>query len=458
MVSRGVKKPYIQTLGNSAVSVAGSLHHLRFKKYSILLDCGMAQGFDIMTAYKTNKEQVKKVKTKDVDYIILSHCHQDHSGLIPAMYAKSCHAHVYVPEGSIDFLKLLWEDSLKIHQQDCLKLQHKHNIKASPLFDEDDIAEALNRVIEIPYNEPYKIAEDITLTFIPAGHIIHSAQILVELQDGNIIKRVGYTGDVGGPNLQPYTEPRQDLPFVNVLIGESTYCTPTRPEKARDRSKDIEKLYSAINQFNKILVPCFSLQRTQIMLKLFRDLGINQQIPIYLDSPLAARFCAMWDTSDEWQEIMSRVKVIDSYDASQGLQFSNEHCIILSASGFLTGGRIMNHLKTALPKGNNCLMFIGYAGENNLASQIKQGQKEVNVDGDIIRNNINIIELRSFSSHASYEALMEYYNKLRYDKILLVHGEMDGKIEFAHTLQQKLIEQGKSSRVIASNMDTKISF
>lgn len=260
---------------------------------------------------------------------------------------------------------------------------------------------------------------------------------------------------------QPYTEPIEPLPFCNLLIGESTYNVPTRPNKARDRAKDLEKIQSVVEEFNKVLIPCFSLQRTQVMLRLLYILAVDLDCPIYLDSPLASKFCAMWQDDEEysWQDIMSHVKVIDSYESSLALQESNERCIILSASGFLQGGRIMNHLKASLDNPNTCIVFCGFAGENNLASQIKAGQKEVNIDGTIVKNRANIVELRSFSSHASYEELMQYYGKdTRYDKLALHHGEFEPKVAFAIALQNKLITQGKSSRVIAVNADSKTYF
>lgn len=458
---KGTSRPYVQFLGNSAIDVAGSLNLLRFKRYCLILDTGWAQGFDVMTSYRQNKEAVKKVKCKEIDYIVLTHCHLDHHGLCPALFAKGCHAHIYAPQGSISFIKLMWEDSLKIHLQDCQKLQSKHGIKANPLYSPADIENALNRIIEVPYNAPYQINDSITLTYYPAGHILHSAQVYLELKEGNIIKRVGYTGDIG-LKPQPYTEFIEPLPFCNLLIGESTYSTPTRPDKARDRAKDIEKIQSVVEQFDRILIPCFSLQRTQVMLRLLYQLSVFEKRPIYLDSPLASKFCAMWNNVDEdctWQEIMSKVKVIDSYESSIALQESNEPCIIISASGFLQGGRIMNHLKASLDKSSTCIVFCGFAGENNLASQIKAGQKEVNIDGTIVKNKANIVELRSFSSHASYEELMQYYAEdTRYDKLALHHGNFEPKVAFANTLQNNLIAQGKSSRVIAVNADSKIYF
>ena len=127
MTSKGTSRSYIHFLSNAAVDVTGSCHHVRFKKYSILLDCGMIQGMgDIVSDYKANLAQLKKIKSRDVDFIILNHSHLDHVGLAPALYAKGCNAHLYVPTGSTDFLKLLWEDSLKIMLSDCLKIQNKH--------------------------------------------------------------------------------------------------------------------------------------------------------------------------------------------------------------------------------------------------------------------------------------------------------------------------------------------
>lgn len=459
MVSgKGTSRPYVQFLGNSAIDVAGSLNLLRFKRYCLLLDAGWAQGFDVMTSYRQNKDQIKKVKCKEIDYIILSHLHIDHTGLVPSLFAKGCHAHVYVPLGSIPFLKLMWEDSFKIHLQDCQKLQNKHGTKATPLYSPADIESALNRIVEIPYNAPYQINETITLTYYPAGHILHSAQVYLEFREGSVIKRVGYTGDIG-IRLQPYTKPIEPLPFCNLLIGESTYNTPTRPNKTRDRAKDLEKIQSVVEEFNKVLIPCFSLQRTQVMLEVLCSEIKTGNKTIYLDSPLASKFCAIWNDSLKWQDIMKQIKVIDSYESSVALQESNEHCIILSASGFIQGGRIISHLKTALDKPTTCVIFCGFAGENNLASQIKGRQKEVNIDGTIVKNRANIVELRSFSSHASYEELMMYYGKdIRCDKLALHHGEFEGKVAFANTLQNNLIAQGKSSRVIATNADTKIYF
>lgn len=458
---KGTAKPYVKFISGSATGVTGSAHLVRFKNYGILLDCGLEQGHDIMTDYQANKDFLHKIRVKDIQYIILSHCHVDHSGLIPALFAKGCQAHVYVPTGSTPLLRLLWADSLKIHQSDCLKLQKKHGRKFAPFFTEDDIDTALGRCIEIGFNEETALNQDVKFEYLSAGHIIYSAQIYLELRQGYQIYRVGYTGDIGGFTPRPFTTPRQSMPFCDLTIGECTYNTPTRPNSVKDRPKDVEKIISVVNESHKILFPCFSLQRTQeLLLNLYMlwEMKDLPDIPIYLDSPLAIKICNMWPDVELWDEVMNwkNLKFINEVTDSKALQMSNEHCIIVSASGFLNGGRVLSHLITVLPNENNTIMFIGYAGENNLASKIKANEPIVEVNGVLVENKAKIVELRSFSSHASYEELMDYYTEIPYNKICLVHGEMNGKVEFAKALKDKLASNGKSARVIAVNADTKI--
>lgn len=456
---KGTSKPYVSFIGNSAIDVTGSMHLVRFQKYVILLDCGLIQLNDPISSYKANQQQLKKVKPTDIDYIILSHCHVDHSGLIPALFARGCHAHVYVPKNSKKYLYLLWQDSMKIMQSDCEKL-NKHGIKASPFYNLEDINKTLGRCIEVGYNYEYAMHESIKFQYYAAGHIICSAQIVLTLIDGFVKKRVGYTGDIGNNNGY-YIDLRQSLPFVDLLIAENTYNQPTRPNKTKDRIKDLEKITTVCSQSNKILIPTFSLQRTQEILTLLYVLQYEQNlinIPIYLDSPLAQKICEIWDNNSFQTQVMMmpNLHIITDWKESQVLQNSNEHCIVLAASGFLNGGRALSHLKTLLPDVNNHVLFIGYSGENNLASQIKNGDKYVIVDGTVVQNNANITSLYSFSSHCSYEELLEYYTNLRFNKIAMVHGDMKYKSEFCNILQNKIHEMGNSAKVVCVNEGTKI--
>lgn len=461
-MGKGIARPYVKFPSNASVTVAGSAHFVRFQEYGILLDCGIAQGGTIEGDYQRNKELLKSLRVKDIFWVILSHCHGDHGSLIPALYAKGCQAHFFVPKGSVPFLKLLWGDCLKIHQSDCLKLTNKHGKGYSPLYTANDIETALSRCIEIDYHEKVRLTKNIWFEYYPAGHIIHSAQVYLSMTQGYQEYRVGYSGDVGGPTLRPYTEPYEPLPFVDMLIHECTYCQPGRVNSFKDRPKDIEKIETVVRDSHRVLFPAFSLARTQELLTALYQMWVDgllpSDIPVYLDSPLAIKMCNIWPETGDWKAVMNwpNLKFVTDTMESKRLQMSNHKAIIIAASGMMQGGRVVSHLTTFLPNPNNSICFIGYSGDLTLASKIKADEPFVEVNGAVIENKAKIVDLRSWSSHASYEELMDYLTTLRYNKVCLVHGNMEGKVEFAKTLKEKLVEQGKSSRVVVVNQDSKI--
>lgn len=454
---KGVNKPSIQILGNSAIDVAGSINLVRYGRYCMLLDCGMAQGFgDAISNWKANRDQLKKLKPKEIDWVILSHTHSDHCGLIPALFAKGSHAHVYVPAGSIDILRLMWEDSVKIMKSDMEKAKRK-GVKCPPFYDEDDVEIALNRCIEVDDRDIQWLLPTLSFNYINAGHVLYAKQIYIEMKCGNVTKRLGYTGDIGGKTARIFAYERDTMPFVDTLLTESTYCSPARKNSFKDRQNDIDKIKTVVDQANKILIPCFSFNRTQEILHILYSNGIMDKLPVYLDSPLAIKLCEIWPEIGGWPVQMKKVHVVKDKEDSIRLQNSNEHCIVISASGFLQGGRIVNHLKTALPDSRNHVLFVGYSGDNGLASDIRSGIKEVKIDGELIANRANITDLRSFSSHASYEELCEYLlDETRYLRLIVAHGNYEPKVKFCQMLKDKLADQGKSARVICSQQDTRV--
>lgn len=458
-ISSGVKKPLINFIGNSSTDVTGSCHQIKFKNYNILLDAGLIQTNNIVSDYKANRDFVKKVKPREIHYIIISHMHQDHTGLLPPLYAKGCQAHIYIPKGSISIMRIMLNDSVKIMQQDSDRLTRKHGIKASALATPQDVEKVLDRCIEVCYNTPMQIAEGVTFTYYPAGHIIHSAQIYLELKEGYVTKRVGYTGDIGSLDTHVSVEPRQDLPFVNVLIGEATYCQEGRSYSIKkDRWFDRQMMVSAIKDYNKILIPVFSLQRTEdILHELYQLDDNNGNIPtVYLDAPLASKIFSAWDGDIQYLKDWDKLKVINEYPQSQALQLSDEHCVIVSSSGMLSAGRALSHLKTLLPSPKNCVLFCGYSGDNTLATEIKRGAKEIKLDGELVANRAQIYCLNTFSSHANNSQLVEYYKGLSFDKLCLVHGSFGDKAKFGEKLQWELTKEGKSSRVVCVNEDSRI--
>ena len=466
MKNKPIKRSYISCIGASACEVTGSAYLVNHKEYQILLDCGMIQGHgDIYSNYLANYDQAHKLKPKMIDSVLISHANLDHHGLTPYLYGHGCKATTFVPEGNKKYLQLLWEDSFNIMQSDCLKIQKKKGRKATPLYSKEDIDIALSHVVEIPYNYTIHIGKDITFEFLPAGHIQHSASIYLILTRGYIKKTLWYSGDLGPNTKQMYVEGKEFPKQFDVGIAETTYNVPTRVSKPRDREKDLEKIVSIINEYDRTIFPAFALNRSQVIItelyNLWKQGKIPNDIKIYFDAPLGIRISNCWD-GEEWEEIWNNwsnlIKLTD-YASSQEVQKKKEKCIVVAGSGMCTSGRILSWLKNSINNPKDHLVFIGYCPPDGLAADIKSNKKYITIDDVTVENKCNYTELVSFSSHASYEELMDYYgNILKYDKIALVHGEFEPKVAFANTLQNNLIAQGKSSRVIATNADTKIYF
>ena len=365
-------------------------------------------------------------------------------------------AHIYVPQGSLPIMRIMLEDSAKIMESDAIKLQNKHGIKAPALATIEDVDKAMQWCIEVPFNKPTEIVGGAILTLYDAGHIIHSAQGVIEFKQGYAVKRVGFTSDICNEAKSKSVRPLQSLPRVGILVSECTYSDPTRCySMKKDRWYDEQLMLTAINQYHRILIPVFSLQRLEDILEVLKKLDVTKQI--YVDTPLGERIYRAWPEELDYERTIN-VKFISSWEESQTIQQSNEPCIIIASSGMLTAGRAVQHLKYLLPNPNNAILFVGYSSENTTATEIKQGNRSVKVDGELVLNKAQIYCLNSFSSHSNYNQLMAYLQELEYDKVCLVHSEFESKVAFANTLQNKLIESGKSSRVIATNTDTKIYF
>lgn len=467
MTKKIVNKPYINFCCESAHDVTQSGYHVRFQNYSILVDFGLYQaGNDILKQYKINKDLPKGLKPKELDMILVTHINADHIGRIPMLYANGCQCPCFITKGSLKFLKLMWEDSFKILTSDTDKIQRKHGINAKPLYTMEDIDIALSHVVEVDFKIPYYYTDNVAFEFYSAEHIIHSAQILLTLQDGYVTKRIGFTGDIGSNQMEHYyLKEFQPLPFCDYLIGECTYADMKRTHSHKDRRVDLAKIKSVVEEAqrnkSRILIPIFTLDRCEQMLTTLYNLFNGQSpLPIYIDSPLACKIANIWDSdnTDNWETVYKWKDVtwVSEYTQSKALQESNTSCIILASSGMLTSGRALQHLQHILPNPNNTIMFCGYSAEETLASQIKSGKhKTLEIDGEYIDNKANLVVLNSFSSHKDCRELLQYYTQVPYNKIYLVHGQQNDKVAFSKELQNQLYKLGRSSKVIATNFQTK---
>lgn len=468
-------KVNVQLVGKSADGVTGSMYFITFNDKQILLDAGLYQtsGDDILKQYKINHRNYK-VPFAELDAVIISHQHQDHWGIVPYLFSRGYCGDVYIPKGNKAIARIMWEDSLKIFESDCIKIEKRYGIKATPLYSQEDIEVALEHLIELPFDTEIVLFDDLSLCYYHASHIVNAAQVHLTFKVGETIKRLGFTGDIGSDINKDYILPYESLPYSDVLLAECTYGGSHKSHTQKDREKDIEKIKCVVDQCcqydtQKVLFGSFSLNRLQdILTTLYKIYGDDESFatPVIIDAPLGMKISALWDKLiekdyDLWKKVSAWKNIvwINTFEESQQWQRLQTSQIIISTSNFLKNGRVVSWLKSILPNENSRVMLCGYAGdEDSVAYQIQHSKKWVTIDGERIRSRANVMQLTSFSSHACRMELLQRYTDIQYNKIYLVHSESNGKQEFAKMLRKSLSIADRSAKVHTPVMGDEISF
>ena len=444
----------------SAENVTGSCTYLEFPNTKVLLECGMYQNNNVKTNYKINNRKFK-FKPREIDYVILPHLHADHCGLIPRLVADGFIGRLIIPVGSTKILYEMLSDSAYLNIKDAEYLNRKYDGKNfTPLYIQEHVDTLMGLIEEFPFGQRLKVNGDFDLEFLKSGHIINSASAMVYLNHGSS-KKIYYTSDIGSKlTTSYYADSLEKIDSATVVISEATYSGKDRRIKKGDREKDEEKIKSivdmAIERNGKIVIPAFSLNRTQDMLTFLCEMDIDKKIDIYVDSPLSHRVSKIYSSQyDKFKDVQSRVKWVVSQEDSMALMGLKKPHIVVSASGMCTGGRVLHHLKNALPSKNNFIVFCGFAVEGSLAHKIKTGnQKTITIHNKRYKNSATAINLKSFSSHIQRDELLDYLSGINCEKIVLKHSEMSNKLEFAEDLKLEISKKARSSRVICANKST----
>ena len=425
-----------------------------------------------------NKKMFENVKPSKVNYVFLGHVHADHSANIPALYRdRKCTATIIVPSGSTELLKEMWSDSAYISARDAEYLSRKSGKEVPPLYTKEDAIYTEQFIKEFDSHTIYELDDNISFRYTPAGHILLSQQTELFIKIGNNTKKIIFTSDLGNPLIEEnkvFVERFEPLSKANIVIGECTYASPNRGMTKKTLQKDIEKIKTVIDQFciegkRRVLIPSFALDRTPYMLWILYNLfgsDSSFDVPIIIDSPLAIRYLEKYskitkgemkekfDKMMEWKNIRL---VVDPME-SRALISENKPKIILSSSGMLTAGRSVKWVKNLLPHKDDCILFVGYCSTNTLAHKIKNSKnnKTITIDGLEIKNNCQIVDLHSFSSHMQREQLINYYKTLTCEKVFLVHGNKSDKDIFKKDLEKAILDCCKTTKVVSVNRSTKI--
>ena len=459
----------------AAEGVTGSLVYIETPNHKILLDAGFYQSNDIKEDYDINNRCFKGFKIKKIDTIILSHNHGDHIFLAPILYKKGCTAKTYVPEDSTSILKAMLLDCAYINERDTEILNKRLNKEFLPLFNNDDVDMFMNNVIELPVKKKIKIDDELTIQFIYSGHLTKGCQVELYITTNNRTQKILYTSDLGNKYIpQPFTETLEYVEKANLVIAESTYGgRKDLKTTIKERQKDLNKLKSlvetqVIKNNGKLLIPVFAQARAQtIAFLLFKLFGKNKDFKtkIYIDSPLACKIFDIYskilrdndkEIFDEMLQWENFVFVKESID-SKMLVDSNEPCIILSSSGMCNNGRVKHHIKSLINNSNATILFCGYAGEGTLADNLKKEDINIiTIDGEEYQKKCKVDMLTTLSSHITYYGMLEYYTNINCNKLVLHHGDMDGKYQLKEDLDEIYTQKCRTTKVIISDKNTKI--
>lgn len=443
-------------------TVTGSQHLLELNGKKILLDCGLFQG-KREEAYQINKHFI--YDPKELLCVILSHAHMDHSGNLPTLYAKGFRGSIYSTTASRDLCSIMLQDSAHIQQRDTEYVNRKRERNEEPLFNplysSDDVRNVMRTFKAVSYNKKCYIDglnETVGLTFFDAGHILGSAQVLLEIKENGRSYSFGFTGDLGRPHLPILRDP-EFMGNVNFLISESTYGGRVHDNATQMDNQLESAVKDALSRGGKIIVPAFSVGRTQELVyslsKMFSN-NVIPKIPIFVDSPLSANVSDVFKIHHECFDRETSQLILDGVDVfgfsnltyikdveeSKALNNFKGTCMIISASGMCEAGRILHHLANNIQDPKTTILIVGYMAENTLGKRLVDLKDTVNgmvrIFGDDYKVKAKIVVLNSFSAHADKNELIAYFNKFdknKLEQIFLVHGDYDQQEAFNQSLK-----------------------
>lgn len=443
----------------AAQTVTGSKHLVSLEDGTkFLLDCGMFQGQGKDTFVLNSHFGFDPFS---INFLVLSHAHIDHSGLIPRLCNEGFKGNIYCTPAAFDLCAIMLKDSAHIQEADAKFINKKRQKKdlppVKPLYTEQDVEECLKQFRPIAYNEEFKINDFVRVTFTDNGHILGSATVNLRITEGSQSKKLCFTGDIGRFNTSLLKNP-QPFPQPDILICESTYGNRLHKEISLAENELLEAvLDTCIVKKGKLIVPAFSLGRTQELIYALNKLDFRAKLPdvkIFIDSPLAisatdiTRKYSHYLNGDVQSFMEHRpdpfgfedVVYINSQEESQKLNDYTEPCIIISASGMADAGRIKHHIMHNISDEKNTILIVGYAEPNSLAGRLRNGNEEVKIFGEKFKVKAEVKIIDAFSAHGDYQEMIRYLkmNDLsKIDKTFLVHGEHDAQEFFKDVLNEE---------------------
>ncbi|MDR2178211.1 MAG: MBL fold metallo-hydrolase [Treponema sp.] len=442
----------------AAEEVTGSKHVLEVDGASYLVDCGAFQG---SRAEADRKNRTLGIEPDRIESVILTHGHLDHCGVLPLLSKNGYRGNIYATPATRDIASLIMMDSARIQARDAVYLRGQARKKGEkfdwePLYTEKDAIQATSQILGVSYNRPLYIGDGVNLEFHDAGHILGSAMASVTVKKNGAAANILCTGDLGRKGKPIIRDPAIP-PAPDYIVLESTYGD--RLHGAKDDAVDkLAKIAArCVERKGKILIPSFAIERTQELVYYFHllvDDGAIPEIPIYVDSPMAANATTIFQVHPECydEEIknafvrhhknpfgFNSLNFTTSVDESKALNSREGPLVIISADGMCEAGRIQHHLIHNIADPRTTILLVGYMAENTLGRRIRDRAADLKIHGQWFKRRAEVEEINAFSAHADYAEALQWLQSLdtsRLKTIFLVHGESGAQRAFKKHLAE----------------------
>lgn len=429
----------------AAHEVTGSCHYLNACGKNILVDCGMEQGVD------TFENASLPVAEAMIDYVLLTHAHVDHSGMLPFLYSRGFRGKILATDATADLCSIMLRDCAHIQMQEAEWKNRKAKRYSGaeivePLYTMEDADGAIRRIVPCHYNNKVRLCDGIEIRFTDIGHLLGSASIEVWITEKDVTKKIVFSGDIGNYD-QPIIKDPKKTGSADYVVIESTYGDRIHSQERPDYVAELtEILQRTFDRGGNVVIPSFAVGRTQEMLYFLRKIKMerlvhgHENFPVYVDSPLAVEATGIFQKNEydcfdaEAMELVKRgvnplsfpgLRLSITSDESKAINFEDCPKVIVSASGMCEAGRIRHHLKHNLWRPESTVLFVGYQAVGTLGRIILEGAREVKLFGESIEVRAEIARLTGISGHADKNGLLDWIQGFegKPERVFVVHGE-----------------------------------
>jgi metallo-beta-lactamase family protein len=428
-------------------TVTGSRFLVRAGGARVLVDAGLYQG---LRALRRRNWDPAPFDPKDLDAVVVSHAHLDHSGYLPVLARDGFTGPVIATRDTVSLAELVLRDSAKLQEEDAAYAASKgfsKHTNPKPLYDAADVERVLPLFSPLDFDEERVISEELSTRLRPAGHILGSASVLLESPFGSVL----FSGDLGRPH-HPLLRSPEPPPTVDTLVIESTYGDRRHPTSGVGELAAVVR--RTVDRGGAVVIPAFAVDRTEVLMVALGQLlasGGIPAVPIYLDSPMALQVLQIYrdavrdgrrDVRDGVASLLEVAGLREAHTALQSRELNSpDHpCIIISASGMAAGGRVVHHLKYLLPQERNSVVLVGYQAVGTRGRDLVEGASALKMHGKYVPVRAEVVQIEGFSVHADADELLEWASQMVEppDTAFLVHGEPESSAALAHRFRQEL--------------------